>query len=307
MSYHNPRVYRLKGSVGNCGANDPSDVKEIQKMIIDAGYQLSTGRTIRANGVCGLETDQAIIWYQRLLTLSPTGLIHPTDSFFIQAMENAYTPGWRPQHTSGSLWVSEGQVTFDSEGIDYITAVEPFRQQRYPSFSRILHWPPKFSSGVTIGRGYDMGRRSSGEIFSTLRQAGIEEYKAVICSKASHLKGRRAGQFVKVYGPFIGEITHAQQIRLFEIVYREKLNYAKGVYSRNSRLVTDALTWNKIDKVIRDVFVDTIYQGNRTAPDMVKIMARGGSRNQTIEYLKNDPILSGDRRRNEIRIRSLNK
>nr|WP_242634153.1 peptidoglycan-binding protein [Pantoea allii] len=241
MSYHNPRIYRLKRTVGSCGTNDPDDVKEIQKMIIGAGYQLSTGRTIRANGRCGLETDQAIAWYQRLLTLSPTGLIHPTDSFFIQAMENAYSPGWRPQHTSGSLRVSEGQVTFDSEGIDYITAVEPFRQQRYPSFSRILHWPPKFSSGVTLGRGYDMGNRSSGEIFSTIMQAGIEEYKAVICSKASHLKGRQAGQFVKVYGPLIGEITHAQQIRLFEIVYREKLNYARGVYSRNSRHVHDAL------------------------------------------------------------------
>lgn len=188
MPYPNPRVYRLKDSVGNCGTNNPEDVKKIQVMIMGAGYQLSTGRTVRADGVCGSETKQAIIWYQRLLILSPSGLVQPADSFFIQAIENAYTPGWRPQHRSGALWVNEGQVTFDSEGIDYITAVEPFRQHRYPSFSRILHWPPKLSSGVTLGRGYDMGSRSRGEIFATLRQAGIEEYKAVICSKASHLK-----------------------------------------------------------------------------------------------------------------------
>nr|WP_244968383.1 peptidoglycan-binding protein [Rosenbergiella australiborealis] len=297
----------MKGTIGSCGTNNPDDVKEIQKMIINAGYQFSTGRTIRVDGVCGPETEQAVIWYQRLLTLSPSGLVHPTDSFFMQAMENAYSPGPRPQHTSGSLWVSEGQVTFDSQGIDYITAVEPFRQQSYPSFSRILHWPAKLSSGVTLGRGYDMGSRSSGEITSTLRQAGIEEYKAVICSKASHLKGRQAGQFVKVYGSLIGEITHSQQIRLFEIVYREKLNYAKGVYSRNSRHVHNPLTWYKLDKIIRDVFVDTIYQGNRTAPEMVRIMARGGSRSEIIQYLKNDLTLSRDLRRNEIRIRSLRK
>ncbi|MBT0725794.1 peptidoglycan-binding protein [Rosenbergiella australiborealis] len=307
MSYYNPRIYCLKGTIGSCGTNNPDDVKEIQKMIINAGYQFSTGRTIRVDGVCGPETEQAVIWYQRLLTLSPSGLVHPTDSFFMQAMENAYSPGPRPQHTSGSLWVSEGQVTFDSQGIDYITAVEPFRQQSYPSFSRILHWPAKLSSGVTLGRGYDMGSRSSGEITSTLRQAGIEEYKAVICSKASHLKGRQAGQFVKVYGSLIGEITHSQQIRLFEIVYREKLNYAKGVYSRNSRHVHNPLTWYKLDKIIRDVFVDTIYQGNRTAPEMVRIMARGGSRSEIIQYLKNDLTLSRDLRRNEIRIRSLRK
>ncbi|MCF8581793.1 peptidoglycan-binding protein [Enterobacter ludwigii] len=307
MSYHNPRVYRLKGTVGSCGTNSPEDVKKIQKMINNAGYQLATGRTVRTNGICDQETEQAIIWYQRLLALSPTGLVHPADSSFMQAMENAYSPGWRPQHTSGSLRVNEGQVTFDSEGIDYITAVVPFRQQNYPSFSRVLHWPPIFSSGVTLGRGYDMGSRSTGEIHATLRQAGIEEYKAVICSKASYLKGRQAGQFVKVYGPLVGEITHNQQIRLFEIVYREKLNYAKGVYARNSRRIPDALPWFKLDKITRDVFVDTIYQGNRTAPEMVKIIAGGGSKSEVIQYLRNDAILSSDRRRNEIRVRSLSK
>ncbi|WP_342320586.1 peptidoglycan-binding protein [Kosakonia sp. BYX6] len=307
MSHHHARIHQLKGTVGSCGANYPEDVRAIQKMINNAGYRLATGRTVGLNGICDPETEQAIIWYQRLLTLAPTGLVHPADSSFMKALVNAHSPGWRPRNTSGSLSVNEGQVTFDSEGVDYITAVEPFRQRSYPNFSRILHWPPKFSSGVTLGRGYDMGSRSTGEIYSTLRQAGLEEYKAVICSKASHLKGRQAGQFVKVYGPLVGEISHSQQIRLFEIVYREKLNYAKGVYSRNSRHVPNPLPWFNVDKVIRDVFVDTIYQGNQTAPEMVKIMASSGTRTEIIQYLKNDPILSGDRRRNEIRVRSLSK
>jgi Putative peptidoglycan binding domain len=108
MSYHNPRVYRLKGTVGSCGTNYPEDVKAMQKMINNAGYQLATGRTVSVSGKCDPETDQAIIWYQRLLTLSPTGLVHPVDSSFMQALENAHSPGWRPRHTSGSLWVNEG-------------------------------------------------------------------------------------------------------------------------------------------------------------------------------------------------------
>jgi len=29
MSYHNPRVYRMKGTVGKCGTNYPDDVKKI--------------------------------------------------------------------------------------------------------------------------------------------------------------------------------------------------------------------------------------------------------------------------------------
>ncbi len=79
-----PRIYRLKGTVGNCGTNNSDDVKAIQKMIIGAGYAFSTGRTLSVNGVCSSQTREAIIWYQRLLTLSPTGLIHPTDSFLFK-------------------------------------------------------------------------------------------------------------------------------------------------------------------------------------------------------------------------------
>jgi len=307
MPHHNPRIYRLKGSVGSFGTNCPEDVKMLQKIINNAGYQLATGRAISINGKCGPETVEAIIWYQRLLTLSPTGLVHPVDSAFMQALGNVFTPKQRVQYTSGSLFVHEGQLTFDLEGVDYITVIDPFKQRSYPNFSRIIHWPPKFSSGVTLGRGYDMGSRSSGEIYATLKLAGLEEYKAVLCSKASHLKGRQAGQFVQVYGPLVGEITHRQQIRLFEIAYKEKLDYGKGVYSRNSRHVANALPWIGIDKVIRDVFIDTLYQGNVTAPTMVRIMAEGGSRDDIISYLANDPILSGDKRRNNARIRILRK
>lgn len=93
----------------------------------------------------------------------------------------------------------EGQITFDAEGADYMTAVVPFRQQRTPYFSRILHRPGDISSGVTLGRGYDMGNRSTGEVFATLRGAGLEEYKASLCARAAGLKGKRAGEFVKVY------------------------------------------------------------------------------------------------------------
>ena len=59
-----------------------------------------------------------------------------------------------------------------------------------PYFSRVLHWPGGVS-GVTLGRGYDMGSRSVGSILSTLRQAGLEEYKCVLCSKAAGFKGAR--------------------------------------------------------------------------------------------------------------------
>lgn len=155
--------------------------------------------------------------------MSPSGLVHPTDTWFMQALQEDTSPHFRPKHRGGCLSVRQGQLTFDAEGVDYITAVEPFRQRRYPNFSRILHWPSTAFSGVTLGRGYDMGSRSMGEIFTTLRQAGIEEYKAVICSKAAKIKGHEAERFVKVYGPLVGEITHQQQIRLLNWLIRSNL------------------------------------------------------------------------------------
>lgn len=129
-----PRVFRLISSVGDCGANDPKEVQKIQLKLIDAGYVVATGRSINPNGRCDVDTLEAIRWSQRLLHLTPTGLINPTDIWFMQALEEVTTPNWRPKNVSGSLHVSIGQITFDAEGTDYITAVAPFRQRKYPFF-----------------------------------------------------------------------------------------------------------------------------------------------------------------------------
>lgn len=123
MPYHPPRVFRLAGAVGVFGTNNPDDIKTIQKMIVDAGYNHINGNNIRATGQCDAETKAAIIWYQRLLNKSPSGLIHPMETWFFTMLSQALAPRWRPRHTAGSLHVREGQFTFDAEGQDYLTAV----------------------------------------------------------------------------------------------------------------------------------------------------------------------------------------
>jgi len=298
--YHVPRIFRLTSSVGACGTNNPNEVKSIQRMINDAGYQFATGRTLPTNGQCDTATTEAIRWYQRLLNLSPSGLVQPADTWFIRAISEATTPGWRPSNTSGPLRVSQGQITFDAEGTDYITAVEPFKQRRYPNFSRILQWPPTSFSGVTLGRGYDMGSRSAGEIYSTLRQAGIEEYKAVLCSKAAGLEGRYAEQFVKVYGPLVGEITHTQQIRLFEIAYRVKRNEALNLYRRIAQSMPSAPAWEQLDPKIRDVVTDIFYQGVHNARALFQAAIEG--KPALIAHIKSSPTyMTYENHRNRIR------
>ena len=305
MSYHPPRVYRPLGSVGVFGTNNPEDVKALQRMIINAGYNHISGNHIRVTGHNNPETEAAIIWYQRLLNISPSGLIHPRETWFYTMFSHATNPRWRPRLIAGPLHVNEGQITFDAEGLDYITATEPFRQpENTRNFSRILHCPDSYS-GVTLGRGYDMKERSAGEILTHFRTSGIEEYKAVICSRACGLKGGSAKNFIKYYGPLVGEITHLQQIKLFEISYRQKKEYAKGVYLRQSKNIPNPKGWDTLDKKIRETFVDIVYQGIPGLRPLIELIAGGGSRSDVAELISNDPRENGYPERLKARLRNL--
>ncbi|EKY3118253.1 peptidoglycan-binding protein [Cronobacter turicensis] len=288
--YHaEPKVFRLLAPVGLCGTNNSEDVRSLKKVIDKAGYAFFTGRGIGADSICNHETIEAIRWYQRLLNLSPSGLVQPTDTWFMKALNNVASWGPLPVEKGGILIVNEGQLTFDAEGIDYIRAVVPFRARTtYPYFSRVLHTPGTMSSGVTLGRGYDMGSRSSGEIFATLRQAGIEEYKAVLCSKAAFRKGDAAVDFVRIYGPFVGEISHIQQVQLFKISYQKKAGEARRLYERLSSDIPDAPDWISLDKKIKDVLVDIFFQGAHNVTTLFK--AAVGGREKLARHISQDAI-----------------
>ncbi|EMA8637098.1 peptidoglycan-binding protein [Cronobacter malonaticus] len=304
-NFHEPRVLRLQSSVGVCGVNYADDVKALQELMMKAGYQTATGRSLKVDGICNNETKEAIIWYQRLLTLSRSGLVQPFDQWFIEALKNASQPDWRPRITSGPLHVREAQFTFDNEGTDYITATNPFRPHPYPWFSRILHWPHSAASGVTLGRGYDMGNRSAGEIFATLRQAGIEEYKAILASKSAFLKGREAASFVKFYGPLFGEITHQQQLRLFEIAIQFYISRAKRVFNKNKAKMAYAISWENMRPALRDIFIDSLYQGCKSADEFARLILLDDLESVRT-YLKTDGAQLKSYGRNLKRLRYIN-
>lgn len=304
-NFHEPRVLRLQSSVGVCGVNYADDVKALQELMMKAGYQTATGRSLKVDGICNNETKEAIIWYQRLLTLSRSGLVQPLDQWFIEALKNASQPEWRPRITSGPLHVREAQFTFDNEGTDYITATDPFRPHPYHWFSRILHWPHSAASGVTLGRGYDMGNRSAGEIFATLRQAGIEEYKAILASKAAFLKGREAASFVKVYGPLFGEITHQQQLRLFEIAIQFYISEAKRIFNGRKARMMSAISWEKMRVRLKDIYIDSLYQGCESAGEFARLILLDDLKSVRL-YLKTDRAQMNSHGRNLKRLQYIN-
>lgn len=98
--------------------------------------------------------------------------------------------------------IKEGHITFDAEG-NNIPAP--------PFFSRVVHWPGNDLSGVTLGRGYDMGSRSELEIYNHMKNAGIEHYQATKIAQAHGKKGTIAEQFVRENKTNIGEIPPSRK------------------------------------------------------------------------------------------------
>src|SRR5689334_19835604 len=90
--------------------------------------------------------------------------------------------------TTTLLRPDRGGLTFDSEGTE---------GGRY--HSRTLHVPGP-SSGLTIGRGYDMGSKSSGQITSDLVAAGVDLASAKTLSGAATLRGENAKKFIREKG-----------------------------------------------------------------------------------------------------------
>lgn len=155
------------------------------------------------------------------------------------------------------LSVSQGQVTFDAEGHD---------DPRSRFFSRVIHWPGTSKSGVTLGRSYDMGSRSSQEITDDLEQAGMAPEEAVQFAQGAEKKGEDARRFVEGNRDRLGEITHLVQKNLFELIYPRYVERGRQNYERWTANEPDRTEWEALHAAIRDILVDFVYQGFSKGP-----------------------------------------
>ncbi|MBV6752034.1 hypothetical protein KV580_17075 [Pseudomonas chlororaphis] len=156
------------------------------------------------------------------------------------------------------LTVERGQLTFDVEGNDIDDPAHPL----HIYFSRKVHWPGG-ASGITIGRGYDLGQRENVEF--DLTAANIDEplYSWLIGAKG--LKGQAAKNYLKAASPEIKRfsISRKQQNELFIPVYE----FMKSEVIRISEQYSNkreygALNWDSIEKKIQDVIIDLRYRGD---------------------------------------------
>lgn len=100
--------------------------------------------------------------------------------------------------------------------------------------------------------------------------AGVAVEKAKKIAKGVKLSHCQAEKFVRDEKDNIGSITESQQLRLFEITYLKYLNDSIRFYNKyKSR---ESVSWQQLNIVLKDVFVDMKYQ-RRLRADMSRCLA----------------------------------
>lgn len=167
-----------------------------------------------------------------------------------------------------------GKVTFESEGAE---------QGRF--HSRILHVPSP-SSGLTIGRGYDMKMKSAAKINQELLISGIKSNDAKLLSKAAGLFGSSAKLFIKNNKLEVFEITQQQQVKLFEISYKEEEAETRRLCTKLDVMAKyGQCNWSLIDSAIKQILVDLKFRGDYTGKTR-KFIQKSVAANDTKAFLK---------------------
>ncbi|QDX29837.1 pesticin C-terminus-like muramidase [Dickeya poaceiphila] len=192
------------------------------------------------------------------------------------AAQSEHTEGVSAQETDNqTLTVLKGKVTYDAEG----------SEDRGKYFSRHIHFPETKESGVTLGRGYDMGQRTKKQVYNDLIAAGIPASQASKISSAAGKTGEQARKFVNENND-IGEITMEQQIKLFNNIYPIYEKKAQELYKKNTSGMSSVTKWENLNPAIKDILVDIVYQGFQGVQAMPA--ASQNSIDQFIIFLKNN-------------------
>lgn len=161
---------------------------------------------------------------------------------------------------TGAFAVDAGQLTFDAEGTE---------GGRF--HSRVAHVPPG-ASGVTIGRGYDLGQHGAETIRAQLVAAGLSEPDAGKFARAAGLKGDAARRWLRKHRSTLPEITPEQQEALFGTTYAEMSDDVERIAGKES--VEEKYGNTELDTMnpaIRDTLIDLRYRGDYTDSARQKI------------------------------------
>lgn len=179
---------------------------------------------------------------------------HPLEFLYVMSGNDDMDIKW--------LTVPKGQLTFDAEGND---------NNDSPYFSRHIHWPGGVS-GITIGRGYDLGQQNDPSSDFDFIELSQPLNNWLVESKG--MSGLDAKNRYKSEDSSISdyEITRKQQYDLFVITYNRLEADVKSICQKPNTIrvyhpnpnTTPEQAWNDIPEKIKEVLVDLRYRGDYT-------------------------------------------
>ncbi|NCT64171.1 MAG: hypothetical protein GPJ03_14535, partial [Microcystis aeruginosa G13-01] len=151
--------------------------------------------------------------------------------------------------------VPNGQLTFDAEGNDDPTS-------KY--YSRIASRPPG-ESGITIGRGYDLGQHTEKQIVEDFKAIGFSQEDAKKFAIYAGLTGSDAEIKKEDARKNLPEITPEQQNKLFKNEWNKLYQDVQRISDKPDTINKyGQVNWDTLDPAIRDVVVDLRYRGDYT-------------------------------------------
>ncbi|WP_299495109.1 pesticin C-terminus-like muramidase [uncultured Shewanella sp.] len=194
------------------------------------------------------------------------------------------------------LTVPEGQLTFNSEGNDID---DHFLFTRTPHIPHDDQGNVFDNSGITIGRGLDVGSRDASEIEDLFNQAALHA-KPISPALLTWLKGaankrRQAGyEYWKTLDDKVPkaeqEITRKMQHHLFNVVYAEYITNTKKTTTKqdvcDTYLNSKKIDWDALPQNVKDVLVDLTYRGDYTGTED----PRGNTRKSVVPAVYQDQI-----------------
>lgn len=240
----------IHASVGEKGKNLEKDVKTITALINVYRRSLSqTAISISTKSSADLETAIGEFQTNHLKAKDPDKRVDAGGKTFM-TLKQFYRGVFKPTAITAPTY---GEVTWESEGAE--GGVYHSRCFTVPSAS----------SGLTIGRGYDMKEKTQKKISEDMTAIGLTQTQADTIKKAAGLSGTTAGFFVVENDLLDFQLTPDQQLALFKISYDGLVKDVKRI-SADAANVSEygSVDWENLNSIIKDITVDLRFRGDYT-------------------------------------------
>jgi peptidoglycan hydrolase-like protein with peptidoglycan-binding domain len=267
------------------GSTEAEDVKRIQQALLKMDFNLGLAKD---DSDFGLKTETAVKLFQE--NYQATNNTHAAysldnqngvvDQYTLLGLDEALMEGGKyidDEMDERLLTVPKGSLTFDSEGDD---------TEGSAYFTRIAHVPNRNgevigNSGITMGRGLDIGSRTASEVASIFDSAAqyarpISDALLTWLKQGAGKKKQTAYEHWKTLDAQVPAddqtITRKMQHYLFQEIYAEYVEKTKNLTTKAdvSKIYFGEgkqVDWDALPENVKGVLIDLTYRGDYTGSE----------------------------------------